>query len=131
MRIAVILGAVLLLGVAQAQYDEPGLKSRVLRLERQVDDLESRLDRMESQFRHLPDSAGIPTAPARWQEPANWALLEVGMGFKEVRDILGLPDAGLRDDGTMTWVYGGETPYGHPHVVLDEITMEVISWTGP
>ena len=40
-------------------------------------------------------------------------------------------DAGLRADSTLTWVYGGDTVSDHPHVVLDERTMAVVSWTGP
>ena len=131
MRIAIILGVLLLIGVAQAQYEDPGLKNRVLRLERQVERLESRLDRIESQVRRDYAPTGTPQFPPRWQDPSLWELLEVGMGFKDVRDILGLPDAGLRADSTLTWVYGGDTASGHPHVVLDERTMAVISWTGP
>jgi hypothetical protein len=119
MRIVVILGVLLLIGVAQAQYEDPGLKNRVLRLERQVESLESRLDSVESRVGRSGSPTSTLLAPARWQNPANWEFLEVGMGFKEVRDILGLPDAGLRADGTMTWIYGGETANVHPHVVLD------------
>lgn len=48
-----------------------------------------------------PAAPPAPAAPPRWQDPANWAMLRMGMTWSQVKAILGVPgkvEAGVFSD---------------------------------
>ena len=87
-------------GMAQASSD-PDLVRRTEQLERQVADLQRRIERLDGLVSGAPaGSGGAPTSLA------NWRRLREGMGYSEVRQLLGEP-VHISGGGLAIWRYGG------------------------
>lgn len=94
-------------GVAAADpaAEGPGIEA----LQRQVRDLQTRVDRLEATLRE-----GVPVNPARtvqplpggWRQAANWQLLSKGMEPHEVAEILGEPQRRRSGKKFEYWEYG-------------------------
>jgi hypothetical protein len=95
---APVLAVLLVSGIpAPAPAAEPAPDSeRIEVLQRQVSDLQVRVERLEAELRE-----GVPVNPARkvqpvpggWRKVANWNLLAKGLDHAEVEEILGAPQS--------------------------------------
>jgi hypothetical protein len=81
-------------GLAQEE-ETARLRQRVIELEQQIKILEAHLAETREHQIHGPNG---------WQNRKNWRRLEVGMGQKEVLEILGQPIRVIGGDHTL-WYY--------------------------
>ena len=103
---------VLLISSNQAQADDAALEQRVAELESRVQKLEKLL--------------GEKFADDRWKEPILWSRIRLGMGYEDVRKLLGKP-ARVEQSIFTTWYYH-KTSTDHSHVWFDE--GKVLGWEG-
>ncbi len=96
----------------QALADEASLVQRVTELESRVQMLEKLLD---EKF-----------ADDRWKDPILWSRIRRGMGYDEVRKLLGKP--AKEEEAIFTTWYYHKTSKVHSHVWFDE--GKVLGWEG-
>jgi hypothetical protein len=116
----ILLGTLLLLPhpVAADQANETALEARVKALEQRIAELEARLNVVAA--RQAPPPPGVPgiaaaqgvatgpvvaSAPARWKDSENWGAIRQGMGWSQVKALLGV--AGKVTTGVFgdVWYY--------------------------
>ena len=90
---------------AADQASEAALEARVKALEQHIAELESRLNVVASRQAPPPSAAGaagapsmaataapataVAAAPPRWTDAANWGAIKTGLGWSQVKALLG------------------------------------------
>lgn len=101
----------------QASPDD--ISADVSSLQQQVTELKSRVEKLEK----LLDEK---FADDRWRDSILWSRLKPGMGYEDVRKLLGKP-ARVEEAIFTTWYYH-KTSKLHSHVWFDE--GKVLGWEG-
>jgi len=97
----VVIGFLSLANVSNSYASD---SDRIDQLEKQIQELNLRVTRLESSPSNPSDSQKFVPSGEGWKSIANWRRLEHGMGPRDVRSILGEP---ARLDGGFyaTWSY--------------------------
>ena len=98
----------------------PQLRNRIAELEARVKHLEALLEKC------MPTSQDLASDRRGWQNKKNWRKLEIGMGEKKVKGILGEPVKIIKGTKTL-WYYPNF--YGG-YVSFDE-SGQLTGWNEP
>lgn len=133
---ALVLFAMMLNGPAWAADAQATLEQRVQALERQVLELNQRLEQAEKHpAANKAPAYTVPiervNAPAvamtpGWQSAANWKKLRRGMSQIQVTQLLGEPPKRSGDRDAERWHYPDDSAW----VEFDQVT-EVSGWKAP
>ncbi len=131
-------------GLAAAdQASEAALQARVKALEQHVAELEARLNVVASRQAPPPSAVGVAgspavaataapaasvtSAPPRWTDSSNWDAIKIGMGWSQVKALLG--NAGKVTTGVFgdVWYYPDDSG---GRVIFDR-DGRVSEWSAP
>ena len=113
----------------QAYADnESSLRQQVELLTERVNQLERRLDALESpELKKMVEQNTAPVNPGQSDDQSNWNRLKIGYNYDEVRGLLGEP-VRIKKGGMEFWYYSDQGLDG-PFVKF--LFKKVNAWKGP
>jgi hypothetical protein len=126
-RLFLFLCGVLLASPCFAQNDA-SLQQQLEALTARVNDLEKRLNKLESpELMQIMREATPPENPGDSKDTSNWERLKVGYDYSDVRDLLGEPKQ-IKKGGMEFWYYSDAGLKG-PYVKF--LFRKVNGWRAP